>query len=307
MQTILGASGVIGRGLARELTAYTDQIRVVGRNPVKVNPGDQIMKADLTLLSETDKAVAGSEVVYLTAGIEYKATAWQQQWPVIMRNVIESCKKHGARLVFFDNVYMYDRDFLDHMTEETPIRPSSKKGEVRAKIAAMLMDEVKAGNLNALIARSADFIGPGNSILIELVYNNYIKGKKANWFSDAGKIHSFTDTTDAARGTAMLGNTPEAYNQIWHLPTSAEKLTGKEWINLFAQEMKVKPAYSTMPGFMLSVLGIFIPILKEVKEMDYQYDRDYFFDSTKFNSYFGYVPSKTGDSVKSLVKTLQGR
>ncbi|MEX2591409.1 MAG: hypothetical protein WD426_01460 [Anditalea sp.] len=45
----------------------------------------------------------------------------------------------------------------------------------------MILDEVKAGALTALIARSADFYGPGvkkTSVLTETVFNNLAKGKK---------------------------------------------------------------------------------------------------------------------------------
>ena len=48
MQTILGAGGPIGIELAKALTAYTSKIRLVNRNPVKVNETDQLLAADLS-------------------------------------------------------------------------------------------------------------------------------------------------------------------------------------------------------------------------------------------------------------------
>lgn len=305
MQTILGAGGAIGKKLAKELTLYTNEIRLVSRNPKAVNPGDQLMKADLTVAGEVDRAVAGSAIVYLTVGVEYSAKAWQQKWPLIMRNVLDSCIRHQAKLVFFDNVYTYDRDHLGNMTEETPVRPTSKKGEVRSQVVKMLLDEMNSGRITALIARAADFIDPLNSVLVEMVVKNFSKGKKANWFSGVGKVHSFTHTGDAAKGTAILGNTPDAYGEVWHLPTSDERITGKEWIALFAREMGVAPTYSTLPDWMLGLLGLFIPVLKEVREMAYQYDRDYFFDSSKFNRRFGYVPIRAEEAVRELVKSIK--
>lgn len=288
MQTILGANGAIGKSLAKELQPYTNKVRLVSRHPKKVNESDELLSADLTDATQTDAAVQGSEVVYLTAGLDYKLKVWQAQWPVMMRNVIAACKKHNAKLVFFDNIYMYDKNSLDNITENAPINPPSKKGKIRAQIAQMLLDEVKAGKLTALIARSADFYGPGvnSSLLQETVIKNLQKGKKANWLADAGKIHSFTYVPDAAKATALLGNTPDAYNQVWHLPTDAKKLTGKDWIELFATEMKCAPKYSVLSSGMIKILGLFIPILKELHEMLYQYDRDYFFNSEKFNKRF---------------------
>lgn len=306
MQTILGATGPIGTELAKQLVNYTDKIRLVSRNPKKVNATDILLPADLTKAADVDKAIAGSQIVYLTVGFEYNLKVWRQTWPALMQNVIEACKKYNSKLVFFDNVYMYDRDFLSDMTEETPVRPTSKKGEIRAAIAELLMSETRKGNLTALIARSADFLGPNNSVLIETVYKNFKKGKKATWFADVNKVHNFTFYTDAAKGTAILGNSPEAYNQVWHLPTDSTPLTGKQWIELFAKEMNVKPAYMVVPVWLTGIAGIFVPMMKELKEMMYQYDRDYFFNSSKFEKAFHVKPTAPEEAVRIMVKTASG-
>lgn len=305
MQTILGAGGSIGVELAKTLPAYTDAIRLVSRTPQKINSGDELFPADITNTAQVDKAVKGSEVVYLTVGFPYRLKIWEERWPATMRNVIDSCKKHNARLVFFDNVYMYDRDHLQHMTEETPVRPTSKKGAIRQQVADMLMNEVKQENLTALIARSADFTNGKSSVLHQLVTDNLLKGKKANWLVNADKIHNFTFVSDAAKGTAILGNTPDAFNQVWHLPTETTKLTGRQWIELLAAEMNAKPRYSILSKTMLGLLGVFMPVLKEIKEMVYQYDRDYFFDSSKFNQRFSYTPVIPKEAVRLLLQELQ--
>lgn len=306
MQTILGAGGAIGTDLAKELTTYTKDIRLVGRNPNKVNETDELFICDLTDSSKVLHAVEGSKVVYLTAGFPYKTKVWQQTWPVVMKNVIEACKSHQSKLVFIDNIYMYDPTKLSFMTEDTPVNPSSKKGKVREEIATMLLNEVKAGKLQALIARSADFYGPGikNSILVEVVYRNLKKGKKANWFCSVDKLHSFTYTPDAAKATAMLGNDDKAYNQVWHLPTAGKPMTGKEWIEAFATEMNVAPKFMVAGKTMVQILGLFNSIMKEFAEMLYQYDRDYVFDSSKFDKAYGFEPTSYLDGIKAVVKTV---
>lgn len=227
LQTILGAGGAIGSPLARELLQFTQRIRLVSRNPKKVIATDELFAADITDAAQLDKAIQGSSVVYLCLRFEYNSKVWQKQWPNLMRNTIASCKKHKAKLVFFDNVYMYDPKHLYHMTEDTPVAPCSKKGKVPSAVAHMLLSGVEKGELIAQIARAADFLGPRNSIPVELVYNNLAESETANWFSDAHKVHTFTFTPDAARATALLGNTPDAYNQVWHLPTGQTPLTGK--------------------------------------------------------------------------------
>ena len=304
MQTILGANGTIGKVLARELLIYTDKIRLVSRNPRKVNDSDELFAADLSNPEAVDKAIAGSEVVYLVVGLDYKLNVWEEQWPKLMRAVLDACVKYKSRLVFFDNVYMYDINAIPHMTEESPNNPPSRKGAVRKKIAQMLLDEVKAGKLIALIARSADFYGPDNekNVVTEIVYKNLKKGKSANWFVNADKKHSFTFTPDAAKATALLGNTIDAYNQVWHLPTDKNTLAGREFIDLFAKELKVKNKLMVMPLWLIKILGLFMPVLKEMPEMMYQNNRDYFFDSSKFDKRFKFKTTTYQEGVRLVVE-----
>jgi nucleoside-diphosphate-sugar epimerase len=293
MQTILGSSGVIGKEVAKALhKSYTKDIRLVSRDPKKVNPTDELFKADLTNHDQVMQAVKGSEVVYLTVGIQYNAKIWAAQWPVIMQNVIDACREHKAKLVFFDNVYSYGK-VEGWMTEESPYNPCSKKGTIRLKIVNMLMDEVKKGNLQALIARAADFYGPDTplSFVVVTVFQNYAKGKKAQWMGDANKKHSFTYTPDAGEATAILGNTPSAWNQVWHLPTDRNVLTGKEFMDLTAKAFEMKPGFMVLKRWMVQMAGLFNPIIKESVEMLYQNETDYQFDSSKFEKAFGYKPT----------------
>lgn len=305
MQTILGSGGAIGIELAKVLPNYTQKIRLVSRNPIKVNDSDELLSADLLNAEDVQKAVKGSSVVYVTVGFPYNLKVWQKSWPKFVSNVIDACKMHKCKLVFFDNIYMYDANYLEGMTEETPINPPSKKGSVRAKIAQMIMDEVKEGNLTALIARSADFYGPSiqnTSMLTETVFKNLSNGKKANWMGSINFKHSFTYTPDAGKATAMLGNTADAYNQVWHLPTAANPFTGKEWIEVIAEEMGAKPKFQVVPKFMVQILGLFIPIMKEMVEMLYQYDRNYVFDSSKFEKRFKFKPTPYIDGIKEIIR-----
>ena len=102
-----------------------------------------MISADLSDKDQTIRAVAGSSIAYLLVGLKYDHKLWTEMWPRIMANTIEACKRSGAKLIFFDNVYMYGK-VSGTMTEETPFNPCSKKGEVRAKIATSLINEWKA-------------------------------------------------------------------------------------------------------------------------------------------------------------------
>lgn len=304
MQTILGSGGAIGVELAKALKAYTSDIRLVSRNPVKVNDSDELVSADVTVKKELEKAVIGSDVVYVTVGFPYSHKVWAEKWPKFIANLITACKENDCKLVFFDNIYMYDQDHLDGMTEDTPINPPSKKGVVRAQIVKQIIDEVQAGNLKALIARSADFYGPSiqnTSVLAETVFTPLSKGKKANWLGSVHFKHSFTYTPDAGKATALLGNTDEAYGEVWHLPTAPDPMTGKEWIETTAQKMNVKPKYQVAPKFLVRIMGLFMPIMRESVEMMYQYDQDYVFDSSKFENKFNFTPTPYIKGIEQII------
>jgi nucleoside-diphosphate-sugar epimerase len=307
MQTILGSGGSIGVPLARELRQYTGQIRLVSRNPEKVNPTDELFPADFTDFTQIQKAIAGSEVVYVVVGFEYNIKVWRQLWPPFMKAVLDACITHHAKLVFFDNVYMYAESAIPHMTEEAPLQPPSKKGAVRKQLHEMIFDEVAKNNLPALIARSADFYGPDNrnSTLSIMAAENLAKGKKAQAMGKLDKVHTYTYTPDAARATAILGNTADAYNQVWHVPTTGEKLTSRQWIQLIADELNVEPEIQLIPLWMLRAMGLFVPVLREFPEMLYQYENDYIFDSSKFENRFGMKAVAPVDGIKAMVRSLK--
>ena len=307
MQTIIGAGGAIGIPLTKELVKYTDHIRLVSRNPKKINETDELYSADLHDPSTLDKAIAGSEVVYVVVGFEYVLKVWQKTWPPFMAAVIEGCKKYGAKLVFFDNVYVYDRGAIPHMTEDAPINPPSKKGEVRRIVHDMIMNEVKKGTLTALIARAADFYGPDNkaSGLSIMVAQRFLAKKAAQAFGDVDRIHTYTYTPDAGKATALLGNTPDAYGQVWHVPTTKEKLTNRQWTELIAKNLGVEPKFQGVPIWLMKVLGLFVPIMREFPEMMYQYQQDYVFDSTKFEKRFGWGATKPEVGIEAMMKDLK--
>ncbi|MFM8374264.1 MAG: NAD-dependent epimerase/dehydratase family protein [Bacteroidota bacterium] len=305
-QTILGSGGAIGIELAKVLKTYTGDIRLVSRNPRKVNDEDEIFRADLTDREQVFRAVENSEIVYVTVGFAYNIKVWKKEWPPFISNVIDACIRHNSKLVFFDNVYAIGGDNVNHITEDSPVSPCSKKGEIRAQVDRLILESIEKKGLNAIIARSADFFSDvkGNSMVMNLIYDNLAKGKKAQWICDANKVHSMSYTPDLAAGTAILGNTPDAYNQIWNLPTDTERITGAGWVNLFATEMGTGNEYQVLPNWLMKALGLFIPIMKELPEMNYQYDRDYFFDSSKFNNRFNYTPTTNANAVKETVAKL---
>jgi nucleoside-diphosphate-sugar epimerase len=306
MITILGGGGAIGNELVKLLAAKNQPFRLVGRNP-KATPGaTETLAADLTDRDQTIRAAAGSSVVHLLVGLKYDHTLWQEMWPRIMSNTIEACKRARAKLLFFDNVYMYGK-VSGPMTEETPFNPCSRKGEVRAKIASTLINEWKSGALMAMIARSADFYGPDarNSVPNLLVFEPFAKKQKASWLVNDAVPHSFTYTPDAAQSVVQLAERATAWNQTWHVPTAPNPLTGKEFVTLVAKEFGVPPKYRVLSRPMLRVAGWFDPLVAESYEMLYQSDSPYLFDSSKFAREFAFAGTPYADGIRTAAGSFK--
>jgi len=308
MHTILGAGGPAANALTKELLFHNEIIRLVSRRESKITHTDiSWKKADLLNYSEVLEASRGSEVIYLCAGLIYDAAIWAEQWPIIIQNVINVAKETQARLIFFDNVYMYGL-VNGPMTESTPYHPSSKKGEIRAILADQLMGEVKAGNIKATIARSADFYGTDsmNSFFDMMVLDKYAKKERATWMGNANTLHSFTYIPDAGKGMYLLGQTSNTDNQIWHLPT-APAMKGNELIQLAAQIYGTNPNYTAINKLMLRLFGLFKKVVAGTVEMYYQYDHDYIFDSSKFEKEFNFKPTPYHEGIEQLAGTLYKR
>ncbi|NIG54590.1 NAD-dependent epimerase/dehydratase family protein [Chitinophaga sp. Cy-1792] len=303
LYTILGAGGIIANELTAQLVAAGQRVRLVGRNPKSYAGITDLVAADITDASQTLNAVKGSDVVILCAGLKYDINVWSVAWPAIMNNVIAACKASNAKLLFFDNVYSYGL-VEGQMVETSPYNPASRKGEVRAKIATQLMEEVKAGNITATIARAADFYGPHadkTGFLNILIIDKFANKSTAMWIGRDDMPHSYTYTPDAGRAMHLLLQDNNSWNQVWHLPTAAPAPTGKEYVTMIADAMGVKPKYMKLNKFMLSLTGLFDKQTKEIVEMLYQNNHPFVFNSDKFEKYFQMTPTPYQQGIQDTI------
>ncbi len=301
--TLLGAGGSIGSPLAQMLLDQKKPVRLLSRSGAAL-PGAESRKTDVYDLADLSEAVRGSHVVYLLIGIDYNTKTWQEKWPVVMQNTIRACADTGVPLIFFDNVYMYG-PVEGKMTEETPFRPSSKKGEVRAIIARQLIDASQRGDLRAGIARSADFYGPWGdtkSVFYQTVLKNLAAGKKPQWLGNPAMPHSMSYTLDCARALITLADDPTSFHQTWHVPTYNPPPVPTDLIQIAADEMGVPyKGVQAASKNVVRLLGLFVPIMREMVEMIYQTERPYWFDSTKFEQHYGVQPTSYAQGIRDTV------
>jgi len=307
MHTILGAGGPVASSLTKVLSNAGETVRLVSRKPIKTSRLVTWVGADLKDIAQLKNATQGSKVIYMCAGLQYNKKVWAEEWPIIMQNIIDATRYAEARLIFFDNVYMYGR-VNGVMTENTPYNPASKKGEIRAKIAEQLMNEARSGNIRASIARAADFYGAEsmNSFFDSMVLARFAKKQKAMWLGNASAKHSFTYVPDTGKALYTLGKDPGSDNQVWHLPTAAA-LTGKEIIHLAAKVFDVKPDYTEVNKLLLNAIGLFNKLIQETTEMYYQYRYDYVFSSEKFQSAYKLAPTGYDDGIRQFSEVLKSR
>lgn len=287
MQTILGSNGQIGTELAKTLYRhYSKDIRLVSRNPQRIHDSDQLVPADLLLAKDADMAVKDSEIVYFTLGLPMDSQLWETQYLQILQNVIDAAKKYDSKFVYFDNTYMYAKD-NQLQSEASPFVPNGRKSVIRARAAELVLREIKANTLAAVICRAPEFYGPGRtqSITNSLVFNRIKQGKKPLIPVSDQALRTLIWTPDASKAMALIGNTASAYGQTWHLP-SADPMSYKAIIALTEERLHKKIPYTIIKMWLFRLLRYFNPRIQELQELLPRYQADNLFSSEKFKMAF---------------------
>lgn len=288
MQTILGANGQIAIELARELRReYTDDLRLISRNPRKVHGEDELVSADLLDAEQTREAVKGSSIVYFTAGLPPDTELWERQFRTMLKNALDACRAAGAAFAYFDNTYMYPQDGRV-LTEDTPFLPVGRKGHVRAALAEMVLEEMARGEIPVVIARAPEFYGPGKTqgITNALVFDRLKAGEKPRVPVRDDVLRTLIWTPDASRGLAAIGNALDVFGQTWHLPCCDDRLTYREFVTMACEAFGRPVSYSVVSKLTVDVMGIFSKQSRELRELLPRYQHDNLFDSSKFKRRF---------------------
>jgi len=188
------------------------------------------------------------------------------------------------------------------MTEDLPRRPVGKKSVMRAEMESLLLVAHHKGKIEVAIAKGSDFYGPRvlTSNMGERIFPNLLKGKAASVIGDPTQPHSYTYILDFARLMVLLGETPQAAGQVWHVP-SAETLSTHEFVQRAALLAGVEAKLSAMPSGMMNMLSLFVPILKELKEVRYQFEQPFIIDGSKAEDQLGFTPTPLNEA---LTKTI---
>lgn len=281
LHIVLGASGGAGLAILQELISQ-------GKNAVGVNSSGKIptgvnaefKKADALNKNELMKACQGASFIYHAINVPYQQ--WSEKLIPMMENVISTAKDNNAKLVYIDNLYAYG-PVEKPMTEDMPNDATDTKGILRGK----LVDKLIKSYDQAVIIRGSDFYGANiQGHLADLVFKNILSDKPSQIIGDINKLHTYTYIKDFAKATVFLAEKPQAYGQVWQAP-NAQTVSTKAMLDEIYKQAGKTPKIQGLNGILFNILSLFSPILRELKPLYYQRDRDYVVDSSKFETAFG--------------------
>jgi nucleoside-diphosphate-sugar epimerase len=304
VHSVVGGNGTIGAVAVRHLAAAGCEVRIVQRHPRLIEGAVATASADVLDLDGLTKAVEGSDVIYLILGLPYDAKVWLEGFPRVVSHAVEAARRVGARLVYFDNVYMYG-PVQGVMTEDTPDNPTTQKGLARARAARVLMEAVEKGAIRGLIARSADFYGDYRPFdQVKAMAKKLVKGQKAQLLLRDDRVHSLTYIPDAGRAVAALGQQADAFDAIWHMPTDPNALTGAQLVALIGALLGKDARHTVLPKLLLRMVGLFDGTVRGLLEMSYQFEQDYRVESSKIARAYGLTAMPMRQGLAEHLKFL---
>lgn len=299
---VVFGTGPVGRGVMRELLARGKNVRVINRSGRGTFPaGVELLAGDAADRQFAREVSKGAAVVYQCLNPPYHR--WPELFPRLQAGVIEGAAAAGAKLVSMENVYMYGSPFGKPLTERRPMTATTRKGRVRAEMAAELLQAHAKGRVRIAIGRASDFFGPEvlESAMGARVFRAALRGQGASVVGNIKLPHTYSYLPDIARGLVILGQRDEALGEVWHLP-GPETVTTREFLTMVFAETGHRPKVRRTGKPMLRLLGFFNPQIRELTEMMYQFREPFVVDHTKFVDAFGDISTPLTEAVRTTLE-----
>lgn len=301
MKHVVVGAGPIGSGVARVLAEGGHQVSVVTRSGSGPEmAGIERVAGDATDAATMASLANGAAAIYNCANPPYHQ--WPTMWPPIASSLLGAAERSGAVLVTISNLYGYGParaslgvpgyDAAHPMTEATPLAAAGKKGKVRAQMWRDALAAHEAGRVRAVEIRASDYVGPGaNSVLGDRVVPRVLRGQSVTMIGRADRLHTWSFTDDVVAMAVLAGADSRAWGRAWHVP-SAEPRTQRQAVDDIARAAGVKPVpVRSLPGVVLYGLGVMSPLMRELRETEYQFSEDFVLDSTAARQAFGLDPT----------------
>lgn len=290
---VLGA-GPVGRAVVAALVARGIEPAVVTRSGAAV-PRATSRVADVTDPAQATEAVAGAEVVFQCAQPEYHR--WPQEFPSLQAGIVDAAAAAGALLVVAENLYGYG-PHDGPLTEDLPLAATTRKGAVRAQLWRELEAAHASGRLQVVAGRASDFFGPGvaGSAVGDRFFGPLAKGKAAEVAGDPDRRHTYTYVGDFGEALVRLSETPSTWGRAWHVP-NAPTGTTRALAEQAAALAGTTPRLRTFARWQLRLVGLFVPAVREMIEMLYEFEDDFVVDHSAY-------AAQCGDHATPLAESL---
>lgn len=306
LHVVFGA-GQVGAPLAAKLIEEGKRVRVVRRSHGEVAPGAELLPGDALDAGFCARACEGAQAVYHCTNPPYDTAAWAEAVPRVLDNLIAAAGGAGARLVVLENLYMLGRPNGRRLNEDTPVNPCSRKGEIRARAAERLLDAHRRGQVVAVAGRASDFYGPRGTLtyLGDFFWKRALAGKEVWSPVDPDAVHTYHYILDVAAGLAQLGRAhADALGRAWMLPCQPAG-TLRDLATRCAQAL-VRPIHvSKIPKAALRAIGLFVPLVREMNEMLYQWDEPFVVDDRRYRERFSPKPVAAETAARATVVWAQ--
>ena len=302
VHVVFGA-GQVGRPLAEHLLAAGHRVRIAKRTDAPVPTGAELVTGDAGDPAFCARAADGAAVVYHCMNPPYFAKVWAALVPRYLDNLIAAAGKAGARLVVLDNLYALGRPDGKLLDEERTPNPCSRKGEVRARAIERLFDAHRRGDVRATAGWASDFYGPGGmqSHLGDQFWPSVMAGKNGRVAVRPDAVHTYHYIPDVAAGLAALGTAnDDVEGRPWMLPCAPAE-TLQQIVTRLAHHLGREIPLTTLSPGVLRVMGILVPILRELAEMSYQWEEPFVVDDRRFRARFDTTPADLDAAARATV------
>lgn len=303
--TIVGA-GAVGTGTAKALVERGEQVRMVTRSGSgPEHPAIERIGADATDRTRMTELTADSVAIYNCANPPYHK--WASDWPPLAESFLATAEATGARLVTMSNLYGYAED-SSPMKATDPLDPPTKKGAIRAGMWQDALAAHEAGRIQATEVRASDYFGPGlgdTSHLGDRFVPRVMKGKSPQVLGAPDVKHSWTYIDDVCEMMAIAGTDDRALGRPWHVPT-VDAQTVEEMAAAIAAESSVStPKVKRIPTALVKLAGVFVPLMRELPEMMYQFEKPFVIDATDTTDVFGFEATPLDQQIKATVDSYR--
>lgn len=293
--------GPAGAATARLLAEKGHSVRVITRSGRNPEPGIEHVALDATDSERLIEAAQGAAVIYSCAAPPYHR--WASELPPLASSICAAAEATGAVVVMLGNLYAYG-PVDGPMTEELPPAATGPKGRVRAAVWEQARKLHEQGRIKAVEVRASDFFGPGvtdGGHLAARVMPRLLRGKSVSTLGDPDTPHSWTYLPDVARALVEVAGEERAWGRAWHVPTEPP-LSTRELVDRLAAESGVGPvAVRRLPSAVLSVASVFSPLIRELKEVRYQFDQPFVVDASAYEAEFAVRATPVDEQVKATL------